>query len=94
MAQYISEIPEIKLRLKYHPNDSLYLIGNQYRYIEYSYRKDARKHQINSVEKSVYLRKILEAAKGGKYINELCEEIVSDGITPQITSEYINELIK
>ncbi|BAR50459.1 hypothetical protein TFKS16_0107 [Tannerella forsythia KS16] len=94
LAQYISEIPEIKLRLKYHPNDSLYLIGNQYRYIEYSYRKDARKHQINSVEKSVYLRKILEAAKGGKYINELCEEIVSDGITPQIASEYINELIE
>ena len=94
LAQYISEIPEIKLRLKYHPNDSLYLIGNQYRYIEYSYKKDARKHQINSVEKSVYLRKILEAAKGGKYINELCEEIVSDGITPQIASEYINELIE
>ncbi len=94
LAQYISEIPEIKLQLKYYPNDSLYLVGNQYRYIEYSYAKDVRKHQINSVEKSVYLRKILEAAKGGKYINELCEEIVSDGITPQIASEYINELIE
>lgn len=94
LAQYISKIPEIKLRLKYCPNDSLYLIGNQYRYVEYSYIKDAREHQINSVEKSVYLRKILEAAKGGKYINELCEEIVSDGITPQIASEYINELIE
>lgn len=39
LIQEIERTPEIREILRYYPNDSLYKLGNKYRYIEYHYKK-------------------------------------------------------
>ena len=94
LAQYLSNIPEIRSKLKYFPNNSLYILGNEYRYIEYHYLKDSRKHRVSSVKRTLYLDKILKNVKNGAFIDELCLYITNDYIQKDDAIEYINALIQ
>jgi len=38
LSQSLSQIPEIRRKIRYYPNSSLYSTGKKYRYIEYSPR--------------------------------------------------------
>jgi len=41
-------------QLRFLPNNSLYTIGNEVRYVEYYYEEDSRKHRISSVTTTDY----------------------------------------
>lgn len=51
------------------PNSTLYKIGNQYRYIEYTIQNNKREYSIEGIELNEYLEKILSNKKPKK-INE------------------------
>lgn len=94
LSQYLSDIPEIKCKLRYYPNNSLYIVGNEYRYIEYCYLKDERIHQISSVKKTSYLDKILHVSKKGMSIEDLYPYIINEYIPKDDVINYINDLIQ
>lgn len=93
ISNYIENVPVIKSQLLFSTNNSLYKIGNQYRYIEYKLENLKRAYSIESIEYSVYIEEILNKAKTGKTINQLADDIIDDDITREDATKFIYELI-
>ena len=93
LAAMITQLPEIQQQLTYVPNNSLYQIGNAYRYASFTVKNKFRHYDLTSVNCTDYLDAILETAKQGATIAQLCESIVSDDITTGEAREFIQELI-
>ena len=93
LIQYIEQLPIIKNQLRFFSNDSIYAFGDRIRYVEYYYGKTNRIHNIESVEKTDYLCKILEAAQRGKTIAELSNLLIDEEITFDDANEFVNVLI-
>jgi thiopeptide-type bacteriocin biosynthesis protein len=83
----------IKPYLKFYPNNSIYLIGNNCRYIEYTYNNNQRQYHINNVEFTPYLQLILNASKKGLTQLQLAQLLIGDEITEEDAIGYLNEVI-
>lgn len=93
LAQQLALMPDIKEKLLYFPNTSIYSVGDEIRYIEYKYLNAKRIHQISSVTASDYLQNILSSAATGLTIADMSEKLVSDEISNEDAVEFIDELI-
>ncbi|OED44566.1 hypothetical protein AB832_01890, partial [Flavobacteriaceae bacterium (ex Bugula neritina AB1)] len=95
LAQQLAHTNVIKDQLTWYPNTSLYSIGDQYRYIEYTYTKNNRReHSIEAVTISPYLESIIAEAENGASIDELASLLVGDEITKEEATDFIYELIE
>jgi len=97
LAQDIGKKEEIRKNVKYYPNSSLYVLGDQLRYVEYFYKKSKRIHQISSVDFSEYLEKIITLAQKGVLFEELSSLVIrmlpEENISPEEAEGFITELI-
>ncbi len=93
LALDLAKHPVIKQEIKYYPNSSAYMVGNQLRYVEYRYIKARRTHHIVAVDHSEYLQRVLDKAEEGAYFKELAELLVDDEITIEESTDFIDELI-
>lgn len=93
LCDHLLNIPQIKDKLIYFTNSSLYPLGDKYRYIEYTNNKNSRNYQISEAYRTPYLNKILRKAENGASINELTDLLINEDITPEDAKEYIYELI-
>ncbi|MBQ4818848.1 lantibiotic dehydratase family protein [Aquimarina sp. MMG016] len=93
-AQNLAKLPEVKQQLLWYPNNSLYKIGDQFRYVEYIYNKfNRREHSLEAITYTEYLETIVEKAKTGATIKILAELLVDDEITIDEALAFIEELI-
>ncbi|UZO81726.1 lantibiotic dehydratase family protein [Aquimarina sp. ERC-38] len=95
LSQKLAEDVAIKKRLQWFPNSSLYRIGSQYRYVEYSYNEKAdREHAIEAIYDSEYVSKILDVAKKGTSLQTLVKLLCKDpDISEEVATEFIDQLI-
>ena len=93
LSQFFSEIPEIRQKIKYFPNTSLYPTGKKYRYVEYKYVDERRIDRISSVYRSSYLNVILKKAHKGATIDELRDAIQGDEVSEEEVLEFIDDVI-
>jgi thiopeptide-type bacteriocin biosynthesis protein len=94
IANQISALPFVKPRLLYFPNNSIYIIGEEMRYVEYKFLGNRRKYIISSVLASPYLIKILEMANNGCKIYTLTNWLIRvEKVSEKEASEFIEELI-
>jgi hypothetical protein len=93
LTQQIEQDKKIREQLVYYPNNSIYLVGNYMRYMEYYFQKARRIHQIAQVENSEYLQRVLTFAKDGARFIELASSLVNNEISTEEASEFIHELI-
>lgn len=94
MAQKLSEIHEIKFSLKFFPNSSVYRVGEEIRYIEYSYVEGQRKHQISAITWSEYIQRVLDLCKFGNTINEIVPYLIEEDITEEDARGFVEQLIE
>ncbi len=93
-SQKLSKEKNIKNQLLWYPNNSLYKIGKQYRYVEYTYNiHNRRQHSIEAVTYTPYLEVIINSAKSGKKVEELASLLVDDEISKNEAQGFINQLI-
>ena len=93
-AQQLAKRPEISRQLLWYPNNSLYKIGQQFRYVEYTYNKrNRREHSLEAVAYTDYLHIIINKAQPGATIKELAMLLVDDDITLQDSTDFIYQLI-
>lgn len=83
----------IKPYLKFYPNTSIYLIGNNYRYVEYTYNNNQRQYHVNNVEFTPYLELILNSSKKGLTQLQLAQLLIDDEINEDDANAYLNEVI-
>lgn len=93
VTQQIEKDRNIREQLCYHPNSSIYPLGNHFRYLEYHYKNIRRVHQIAQIDNSEYLQRLLVFAKGGLHFNELVTSLINDEISMEEAIEFIHELI-
>lgn len=79
--------------LKYFPNNSLYKLGNSYRYVEYSYFKSQRIHHLSKVDLNEYLELILKSCEQGKTVKEIEELLAFQNISSEEALPFIKDLI-
>lgn len=84
---------EISPYLKYYPNNSIYKLGDFYRYIEYKYIKTKREHTISALRKSELLELLLNISKSGATISEMILLLADDDSETEDATAYINQLI-
>ncbi len=94
LAHDLSKMPVIRERIKFYPNSSLYKSGDNLRYVEYRYTNAKREHFVVSVNQSEYLGTILSLAAKGALLSEMANSIVSEEITMDDATLFIEELIK
>ena len=93
-SQKLSKEENIKDQLLWFPNNSIYKVGTQYRYIEYSYNtSNQRTHSIEAVGHTPYLQQILEYCRDGKKVDDISKILIDDEITFSEAKEFIYELI-
>ena len=93
LTNALSNNKEIRKKLKWFSNSSLYKVGEHYRQIEYTYQNKSRNYSLEAITASEYIEKALESSKLGKTITELAETIVEDKITIEEAIDFIEELI-
>lgn len=93
LIQHIGQDPKIKTKLEYFPNDSIYDLGGQMRYVEYYYKGVKRIHTIISIEENESLKIILNKCQNGATIKELAYLIVDDEVMMDDAEEFVEELI-
>lgn len=94
LAQTIAQIQTVKENLIYLPNSSIYLLGEEIRYVEYKYINGQRFHQISAVTVSDYVEKVIEGSKQGVTYNELLNLLIDNEISEGEAAGFVNELIE
>jgi len=93
LSQSLSQIPEIRSKIKYYPNSSLYSTGIKYRYIEYKYIGERRVNRISAIQRSFYLDALLKKSYKGATIDELQHAIQENDISKEDALDFIDEVI-
>ncbi len=93
LLQNLSKKKEVIHSLVYYPNNSIYSIGDYFRFIEYKYVNTQREHSIIALKKSKYLEAIYKKAKNGTTINEILLLLIDDESEKDDALEFIYELI-
>lgn len=94
LVQYISNLKDVKEQLRFFPNNTIYELKNQLRYIEYKYQNFRRMHTISTVEKSKFLNAILKKAARGVLPDEIREYLKSEDINEEDVITYTDDLIR
>lgn len=92
--QKLNEMQGIEDNQYYIPNDSLYKVGDKWRYIEYRYQGGRRIHFIEEVEDVYCFDAIFELAKKGSTISELSQFLEDEEITKEEAVAFLYELIE
>lgn len=87
------KLSEIRNLLKFTVNNSLYELGNEIRYIEYSYSANRRVHSISQVQNHQYLDKILKSLSKPLTIQEIIEAVGFQDVEDSELTVFLNELI-
>ena len=93
LIQRIERHGAVRRQLRLFPNDTLYEIAGQYRYIEYFHRGKKTEHQMASVEITPELTAVFALARDGATFDTLAGSLVDDEITREEAETYIDELI-
>ncbi|KAF2516657.1 lantibiotic dehydratase family protein [Flavobacterium foetidum] len=93
LLQEFSKKKETVPHLKFYPNNSIYRIGDFYRYIEYKSIEMKREHSISALRKSAVLVALLNAVPQGMTIEEMVAFLSDDEDEKQEAQKYILKLI-
>ncbi|MDV2447720.1 lantibiotic dehydratase [Elizabethkingia anophelis] len=94
LAKYLENISQLKNKLLFYPNNSIYIVGDKIRYIEYSYHKGKREYIISTAPLSSELDQIFLCSQNGLTTPELCNLLVNAEISTDDAGEFIQELIE
>jgi thiopeptide-type bacteriocin biosynthesis protein len=87
------QLPAVKERLTFFPNNSIYETHDGYRYAEASATDEARTYRLTSIGNSPYLAGLLTRASGGATIRELVETLMAGEVVDREEAEgFVNDL--
>jgi hypothetical protein len=93
-AEKLIHDPVLRSKIKFYPNTSIGLTGNDYRYIEYFSESDRiRKYQLQATEHGPELNSILDSASNGASRDMLGQLLLSNEIAEDEACAYVDALI-
>ncbi|WP_316826817.1 lantibiotic dehydratase [Pedobacter miscanthi] len=68
---------DVRSQLRFFPNNSIYEVYDEFRYVEYLVLNGIRHHKLSSVEKFDYIKGLLNLAKSGCLISEMSDYLIN-----------------
>ncbi len=93
LFSHLNKLEIVRKQACFYPNTSLFLVKDQYRYLETSLEKDTRSYSVEGVFHSVYIEKLLQKAEKGSTFQELIQVLIEDEITEAEARDFVNLLI-
>jgi thiopeptide-type bacteriocin biosynthesis protein len=93
LADQLAAFPEIKDKILYYPNNSLYKAGNKIRYVESVVVEKARSYRLSSVDGSKYVDLVLAHAQKGACRKQLIACLAEEGIDEEDANTFLDALI-
>jgi thiopeptide-type bacteriocin biosynthesis protein len=93
LAQRLAQLPGIKENLRYFPNNSIYSIGDELRYVEYTYKNGRRRHQISALTGAESVTRVIRSAANGATMSEMVNWLMDDEITAGEATVFIEQLM-
>ena len=84
---------EVQEQLLYFPNNSLYAIGDFYRFVAYKYVNSKREHSICALRKSELLAVLIQESANGMKMVAMITFLADDDSEKEDAIEFIQELI-
>ena len=94
LLQHFSKRKDLIANLVFYPNNSLYVVGDFYRFVEYKYVNTKREHSISALRKSTLIETLVDKATVGVKIHELIPFLIDDVSETKDALEFIYELIE
>lgn len=95
LAHQIEQDPEIQDHLCYYPNSSIYIVGEDFRFLESNDRSQRTSFKVSSVSCSSHLNHVLTLAQEGVSLMELIGYLVSvEGVATDQARQYVEELVE
>lgn len=94
LAKTLESKKDIKEKLLYFPNNSIYKVGKRIRYVEYNFVSNRREYIISSAELTEELSEIIQFSKNGKTIKEILSVFAGPEITYDEATQFVDELIE
>jgi len=85
---------EIYQQLKFFPNNTLYKVNEQWRYVEYNFKVTTRYHNLVSIDDNELVSKIIEICKEGEDYAVILEIIKKFGFEEDESKNYIHNLVQ
>lgn len=93
LLQKVASNTNYKKELTYFANNSLYKLGNFYRYIQYSIENNKRSHIISAIKQSEYLEKIFNSISNGLSYCNIVNLICDNETDRKDAEDFIDQLI-
>jgi thiopeptide-type bacteriocin biosynthesis protein len=93
LAGKVSQQIELRNTFTYFPSNTLYLVGEQLRYVEYRVQQKLRTHHLVNIDCSEYIHRVLRQASQGASIRELAGSLVDEDISLDEATVFIHQLI-
>jgi len=93
LAKTLEKNSDIRRKLQYFSNNSIYKVGKKIRYVEYEYKEGKREYIISSAPLSEELQQVLDFTKKGKTISETAKILINGEINHEDAAEFLEELI-
>lgn len=83
LSDYISSLPYINSRLRYHANSSIYFLGDEVRFLESTYAEGKKIYHLASVQQSEYLLKLIAQSRHAVSTIDALINCISDDESPE-----------
>jgi len=93
LSKSLEQNPAIRNKLLFFPNNTIYRVGNNIRFVEYEFSTGKRDYIISSAPISEELDKIIQKSKKGKTVAELTGFLINEAISSDDAEYFIQELI-
>jgi thiopeptide-type bacteriocin biosynthesis protein len=93
VAQKLLRQQSIRNTVKWFSNNTIYTVNHKLRYIEYRVDKHSRTHHLAVVDSSEYVQLVSEKAQTGATISEIVEVLITDEITDEEATSFVEEMI-
>ncbi len=93
LASAVERHSDLRRELVFHPNSSLYEVGDRLLFAEAREGERGRSYRLVAVEKTPYLLETVARARGGARLADLAAALVDDEITQAEAEEYVGDLV-
>ena len=94
LTQSLASHPVIYPQLYYYPNSSLYTIGNEVRYVEYSSQEGRRTYQISAIVRSEEIIDVIAACRRGLRYDDIIGKLTDQHIEKADAVMFVDALIE
>ncbi|MFT3750016.1 MAG: lantibiotic dehydratase family protein [Agriterribacter sp.] len=90
----LKENDDLKTRTLYFPNNSGYVVVDNYRYVEVKYIDGRKKFFLSQIDYGEFLELVITQSKGkGAYLEDLAKTLEENEVTSEDANQYIHFLI-